>query len=351
MEDTQRTPHDPNTVINGVGGRRLSSTPSNIDELTRQSSSTVSAIAKPRKGKGDGGGDTSHWVPVKAGSIRWPMLAAACLIMFGNYFAFDNPAVLNKPLQEYMQMTDDQFAYFLNLLYTSYSTPNVILPWPGGYASDRFGHNKLLIVLSILVVPGQLALCLGLERRSIAVMTLGRVVFGSAESLSVAQSAITVKYFRGKELAMAIGINLCMSRMSGVLNDMVTPLIWSKTSVPFAFWCGLLFCIFSMVTAFVLVAMDRRFGAHIGGDHVSLERSRSSSCLINARLSLDGFAHTNMSPKQGAHPSVQDITMERLNNHHPNGLQCKYQNPPEKEAIWKRCVRNLRPMFDYSLSF
>ncbi|KAG0214706.1 hypothetical protein BGX33_001905 [Mortierella sp. NVP41] len=180
--------------------------------------------------------------------------------MFGNYFAFDNPAVLNKPLQEYMQMTDDQFAYFLNLLYTSYSTLTSSSPgWEGMPPT-----GLLLIVLSILVVLGQLVLCLGLERRSIAVMILGRVVFGSAESLSVAQSAITVKYFRGKELAMAIGINLCMSRMSGVLNDMVTPLIWSKTSVPFAFWCGLLFCIFSMVTAFVLVAMDRRFGAHIG---------------------------------------------------------------------------------------
>ncbi|KAG0214707.1 hypothetical protein BGX33_001906 [Mortierella sp. NVP41] len=46
-----------------------------------------------------------------------------------------------------------------------------------------------------------------------------------------------------------------------------------------------------------------------------------------------------MSPKQGAHPSIQDITMERLNNHHPNGLQCKYQNPPEKEAIWKRSAQ------------
>ncbi|KAF9144049.1 hypothetical protein BGX30_014033, partial [Mortierella sp. GBA39] len=278
---------------------------------------TVNTIVKPRSGKNVRGDHTSSaLVPIKAGgSVRWPILATACLIMFGNYFAFDNPAALNKPLQEYMRMTDDQFAYFLNLLYTTYSIPNVILPWLGGYAADRFGHNNLLIVLSIFVVLGQLVVCLGLERRNIGIMTLGRVVFGAAESLAVAQSTITVKYFRGKELAMALGINLCVGRMGGVMNDFVIPIIWSKSSVPFAFWCGLFVCVFSLAMTLVLVATDLRFGAH------------------------------------GTPPSIQDITMQRMNghlkhfNHRPNGGHF------DKETILQKCNRQLRPHFDYSLSF
>lgn len=269
--------------------------------------------------------------------------------MFGNYFAFDNPAVLNKPLQEYMRMTDDQFAYFLNLLYTTYS--NVILPWLGGYAADRFGHNKLLIALSIFVVLGQLVVCLGLERRNIGIMILGRVLFGAAESLAVAQSAITVKYFRGKELAMALGINLCVSRMGGVMNDFITPIMWSKTSVPFAFWCGLFVCLFSMMMALVLVTMDLRFGAHVGHENVPLERSRPSSCLIDARLSLDGFSHTNTSFKQDTPPSIRDITMERMNGHHQHFNHRPNGGHPDKETILQKCIRQLRPLFDYSLSF
>ncbi|KAH7032246.1 major facilitator superfamily domain-containing protein [Linnemannia elongata] len=358
MENPQRAPHVPSarTAGGSRGARRLSATPTNIEELTQHSSSsseTVNTIVKPRTTKIlKGDHNPSPLVPIKAGgSIRWPILAAACFIMFGNYFAFDNPAVLNKPLQEYMRMTDDQFAYFLNLLYTTYSIPNVILPWLGGYAADRFGHNKLLIVLSIFVVLGQLVVCLGLERRNIGIMIIGRVVFGAAESLAVAQSAITVNYFRGKELAMALGINLCVSRMGGVMNDFVTPIIWSKSSVPFAFWCGLFLCVFSLVMALVLVAMDLRFGAHVGHENVPLERSRPSSCLIDARLSLDGFSHTNTSFKQGTPPSILDITMERINgphhhfNHRPNG------GHPDKETILQKCIRRLRPLFDYSLSF
>lgn len=142
------------------------------------------------------------------GRFRWAILIAACLVLFGNYYAFDNPAALNQPLQEYMQMSDDSYAYFLNILYTAYSLPNIVLPWLGGYASDKFGHRRLLLSLSATVALGHLVVCLGLERRHVPAMILGRVLFGAGESLGVAQSAITIKYFRGKELAMALGINL-----------------------------------------------------------------------------------------------------------------------------------------------
>ncbi|KAG0371816.1 hypothetical protein BGX24_001123, partial [Mortierella sp. AD032] len=191
--------------------------------------------------------------------IRWAMLAAACLVLFGNYYAFDNPAALNQPLQEYMQMSDDTYAYFLNILYTSYSLPNIVLPWLGGYASDVFGHRRLLISLSATVAFGHFVVCLGVERRSVPAMVIGRVLFGAGESLAVAQSAITVKYFQGKELAMALGINLCIARLGSVLNDILTPYIWSRSSVPAAFWGGLVSCILSFMTACLLAWLDRRY--------------------------------------------------------------------------------------------
>ena len=30
--------------------------------------------------------------------LRWIILLLACLLLFGNYYAYDNPAALNKPL-------------------------------------------------------------------------------------------------------------------------------------------------------------------------------------------------------------------------------------------------------------
>ncbi len=47
------------------------------------------------------------------------------------------------------------------------------------------------------------------------------------ESLSVAQSAIVSKWFRGKELAMALGLNVSVSRFGSVINGAVIPLIYN----------------------------------------------------------------------------------------------------------------------------
>jgi hypothetical protein len=45
-------------------------------------------------------------------------------------------------------------------------------------------------------------------------MLLGRGVFGlGGESISVAQAAVTAEWFRGKELALASGITLSVSRL------------------------------------------------------------------------------------------------------------------------------------------
>ncbi|KAF9332285.1 hypothetical protein BG006_004826 [Podila minutissima] len=218
------------------------------------------------------------------------MLATACFVMFGNYYAFDNPASLNQPLQEYMGMSDDRYAYFLNILYTSYSLPNIVLPWLGGYASDRFGHRKLLLSLSATVAFGHMVVCLGVQYKYVPAMILGRVLFGAGESLAVAQSAITVKYFRGKELAMALGINLCVARLGSVLNDILTPYIWTLSNVPVAFWGGFVSCILSFITACLLVWLDSNYGSLVAPAESGFSRLRTHHS--DTRFSLDALDST-----------------------------------------------------------
>lgn len=60
--------------------------------------------------------------------------------------------------------------------------------------------------------------------KSLGVMIAGRVVFGlGGESMSVAQSAVVSKWFKGKELAMALGFNITISRLGSVINGIVIP--------------------------------------------------------------------------------------------------------------------------------
>ncbi|KAG0026121.1 hypothetical protein BGZ81_006608 [Podila clonocystis] len=207
-----------------------------------------------------------HPPPARVGRIRWAILASGCLVLFGNYYAYDNPAALNQPLQQHLRLGDDEYAYVLNLLYTVYSVPNIVLPWISGYAADRLGHRRIMCWASLVVVLGHMIVCLGVERRNVAMMIVGRVVFGMAESLGVVQAALTIKYFRGQELAMALGVNLCISRLGSVLNDVLTPLIWSRSNVVVAFWGGFVTCVVSLTSALVLVVLDR-WQERKSGDH------------------------------------------------------------------------------------
>ncbi|GJJ77837.1 hypothetical protein EMPS_10196 [Entomortierella parvispora] len=276
------------------GSRTSASSFSSTDELTLHTSRSFGAsshsvdVLSPVDNE-DTLRDPQPNGSTSSGHIRWAILSAACLVMFGNYYAFDNPASLNKPLQDYMEMSDDSYAYFLNLLYTSYSLPNIVLPWLGGYASDKFGHRRLLLSLSAMVAMGHFVVCLGVERRSVPAMILGRVLFGAGESLAVAQSALTVKYFRGKELAMALGINLCIARLGSVLNDILTPAIWARSTVPMAFWGGFVSCVLSFLMACLLVALDRRYGSEIPQSDSSPGFSRLPTSLSDARFSTEGL--------------------------------------------------------------
>ena len=60
-------------------------------------------------------------------------------------------------------------------------------------------------------------------------MLCGRVVFGfGGESLTVAQSALVAVWFQDKELAFALGLNLSIARIGGVINNVVSPMFWKE---------------------------------------------------------------------------------------------------------------------------
>lgn len=76
--------------------------------------------------------------------------------------------------------------------------------------------------------------------------------------MSVAQSAIVSKWFKGKELAFALGLNISVSRLGSVINGAVVPAAYNYDGLGFALMTGFLVCIFSVITAFLLVFMDKK---------------------------------------------------------------------------------------------
>lgn len=206
--------------------------------------------------------------------IRWLVLFLSCWIMFGNYYAFDNPSALNRSLRGYLAPSGQEeiFQYRLSLLYSLYSVPNVVLPFFVGRWLDRLGSRPILLLLSFLVAAGQALVAYGIQGGSFATVVLGRILFGiGGESLAVAQSRLVTQWFEGRELALAIGLNLSIARIGTVVNNILSPIVAERGSVPMAFWVGFLSCLASFACTMATVAVDtcyRRGGeANDGGHH------------------------------------------------------------------------------------
>ena len=87
-------------------------------------------------------------------------------------------------------------------------------------------------------------------------MLAGRVLFGfGGESLTVAQSALVSVWFQDKELAFALGINLSIARIGGVINNVLSPIFW--TDGHFSLWFGLIVCGVSFFCCVLLTRLDK----------------------------------------------------------------------------------------------
>ncbi|KXS14105.1 MFS general substrate transporter [Gonapodya prolifera JEL478] len=192
-----------------------------------------------------------------ASTRRWAVLTLASMLLFSNYYAYDLPAPLSPSLQAYLGYSDAYHQYFINVLYSVYSLPNIILPLLGGPLIDLFGTSRLVVVLSGVMCVGQLAFAAGVSSRDLTLMLAGRTLFGlGGETLSVAQTSLITKHFAGRELAFAMGLNLSIGRLGSVANDLVSPWVAVHWSLPGAIWLGTLTVAVSFACACGLAYLD-----------------------------------------------------------------------------------------------
>jgi MFS family permease len=208
---------------------------------------------------------------------RWMVLVFVSLAMFGNYYVYDCIAPIADLLTKQLGFTDSN----IGLLQAIYSIPNVFMVLIGGYIVDRIGARKAIFIFGTICLIGAVitaypdnswlrAGVVGLVNLAVPVirlfghiplldrigfvrdlasvekiqtargalvagMSAGRLVFGmGAESLIVAVTVGLAKWFRGKELSFAFGINLMMSRGGSLLAQ------WSPSWAGFAYsrWRG-----------------------------------------------------------------------------------------------------------------
>jgi len=135
------------------------------------------------------------------------VLVFISLAMFGNYYVYDSISPLADVLKAQLHFSDTN----IGLLNAIYSIPNIFMVLIGGIIIDRIGTKKATALFALLCfLGGAITAASGV----LWVMAAGRLVFGlGAESLIVAVTTAIAKWFKGKELSFAFGVNLTIARL------------------------------------------------------------------------------------------------------------------------------------------
>lgn len=138
---------------------------------------------------------------------RWVVLIFISLAMFGNYYVYDCVSPLADVLSQQLGFSNTD----IGLLNAIYSFPNIIMVLIGGIVIDRIGTRKSTFIFAALCFVGAVITA---ATGTLAIMATGRLIFGiGAESLIVAVTTAIAKWFKGKELSFAFGINLTIARL------------------------------------------------------------------------------------------------------------------------------------------
>ena len=144
---------------------------------------------------------------------RLVALVFLSLAMFGNYYIYDSINPLERIFIEHLGYNATRFGW----LNSSYSVAAVLTLLLGGIIIDRIGTKKSIAIFAVICLLGAL---LTAAQGNFAVMVTGRAVLGlGAESLIVAVTTALAKWFKGKELSFAFGINLTIARLASVAAD------------------------------------------------------------------------------------------------------------------------------------
>ena len=182
---------------------------------------------------------------------RFTILIFISLLLLGTYFAYDSIGALAPTLIEALHLDRST----IGNLYTAYSVAAIFIVFFGGMLYDKLGPRRSTLMFSTLIFVGATVVALAHSKWQ---LFAGRLIFGGgSETLIAVQSAIISRWFKGKEMALAFGIALTVSRIGTLFSFNTEELIARYFgSYRTALWAAAAFCLFSLLCNLVYNAMD-----------------------------------------------------------------------------------------------
>ncbi|MEA3316489.1 MAG: MFS transporter, partial [Bacteroidota bacterium] len=212
---------------------------------------------------------------------RWLVLLLASAVMFFNYYFYDALSPLKDLMQSNLGFSSSDYGLFMS----AYSVPNVFLLMAvlGGIILDKIGIRITGFSFVFLMGVGALITAYGASDTYLAgglgydfmnsflpkynpalkMMYFGFFVFGlGAETSIVVLSKIVVKWFKGKELALALGLNVAIGRLGTALAFNLSPKL-AETEWTNAIWIGVIFLWIGLLTYIIYMLMDVKFDKEV----------------------------------------------------------------------------------------
>lgn len=215
---------------------------------------------------------------------RWIALALISLTMFFAYFFVDVAAPLQSLLERNHGWSPETFGmlggseFFLNVFAFFLILSGIIL--------DKMGIRFTIITAGLLMVLGGslkyyaltesfaatgLAHSLGsfwtAVPASAKLAFLGFSIFGvGVEMAGITVSKTIVKWFKGKELALAMGLEMATARLGVFAVFRLSPIFAEQGGAVNAIFWGVAFLCIGFITFFIYTFMDSRLDKEIGAD-------------------------------------------------------------------------------------
>ena len=205
-------------------------------------------------------------------SARWTALAMVSFTMLCGYYFTDVMGPLKPMIEQQLGWTSSQYGFFTS----AYAWFNVFLGMLvfGGMILDRMGVRFTGIMATSLMILGALLkfwavsapivpdeMLFGVPKQ-VMTASIGFAVFGvGVEIAGITVSKIIVKWFKGKELALAMGLEMAAARIGTALALMLPVPIATKTNLPMPLALGLVLLCVGLIAFVIYCMQDRKLEA------------------------------------------------------------------------------------------
>ncbi len=216
--------------------------------------------------------------------VRWSVLILVGFILSVNYYFYDAFSTLKDLLKAEFDFTNTDYGLFVSF----YSIPNTFLLMAvfGGMILDKFGIRRTGFGFVFFMAFGALLTAYGASAYygaggfghafmkgfwpsyspELKMMLLGRFFFGlGAETSIVVVSKILVKWFKGKDLALAFGLKVGFGRLGTFAALRISPALADEgTHLTTAIWFAAVLVLSGLLAFMVYMLLDAKLDKQTG---------------------------------------------------------------------------------------